>query len=146
MPCNCTKTHWNSSNQNTFFYVFLLFYANLTILICLYLKFRFYIISATSCCFQIWRLDKLVTKGLFFVIFRVYLSLLNSSSSIISFFCSLLIKLLLLPFCNICYGTFLRQPALFWVSIDNFKHFLYAVLLSPSLNGLDKCTWLSPFE
>ena len=34
----------------------------------------------------------------------------------------------------------------FRVSIDNFKHALYAFLLPLSLNGLDKSTWLNPFE
>ena len=52
----------------------------------------------------------------------------------------------LLPFCNICYDTFRGQGAFFCVSIDNFKHVLYAVLLLPSPNRQDKCTWLGTFE
>ena len=51
-----------------------------------------------------------------FIIFRVYLSLLSNSGNNISFLCSLLIKILLLPFCNICYGTFFGWPA-FYVSL-----------------------------
>ena len=38
----------------------------------------------------------------------------------------------------------------FFVSLDNllitFIHVLFAVRLLPSRNGLDKRTWLSPFE
>ena len=48
-----------------------------------------------------------------FIIFRFYLSLLNSSGINISFFLSLLIKLLLLFSCNICYDTFLGSPSFF---------------------------------
>ena len=42
-----------------------------------------------------------------FIIFRVYLSLLSNSGNNISFLCSLLTKILLLLFWNICNGTFL---------------------------------------
>ena len=84
--------------------------------------------------FQIYRLD----KRLIDVVFLLYLSFIwvwwTALASILAFFCSFLIKLLLLSFCNICYDTFLGWPA-FFVSIQNFKHVLYAVLLLPSLIG-----------
>ena len=65
---------------------------------------------------------------------------------VIYLFCSFLINLLVVPFCNICYDTLLGLRVSFIVSIDNFEHVLYTVLLLPSLTGPDKCTWLGPFE
>ena len=82
----------------------------------------------------IYRLNKLgINKVVFLFTFRVYLSLLNCSGINISFFYSLFINSLLLPFCNICY---LPWPVcVFCAFTDNFKYVLYAFLLLPSLTG-----------
>ena len=120
-----------------FLYVFLLFHGNSN-------YFRF--CSGTSCCFQLYRLDKFVIKVVFLLYLMFFLILLNCSSINVRFFCSLLIKLLLLPFCNICYAPSLASLRLFYVSIEYFKHVLYTVLLLPSLTGQDEYTWLGPFE
>ena len=73
MPCNCTETNFGTFLTRIFFYVFLLFYAYLTILFCWELKFRFCFISETSYCFQIWRLDKLVIKVFFFLLYLEFI-------------------------------------------------------------------------
>ena len=107
-PCTNTETHWNSSNLAIFWSIpFILWESNylwesnwkLTL---------FPDIWAWYKCYQTW----------IFIIFKVGLSLLKCPGINISFFCSLLIKLLLLPFCNICYGTFFNYPA-FFVSLLN---------------------------
>ena len=56
-PCNSIDNHWNS---RIFFDVFLLFYGNLTISI---------IFSEIPCCFQIYRLDKVLIKAVLLLYF-----------------------------------------------------------------------------
>ena len=70
-----------------------------------------------------------------FIIFRIYLSLSNSTISNVSFFCSLLLKLLLFRFCKICCGTFFGQPGRFLSLLIILNMFFHAVLLLPFLNG-----------
>ena len=129
------------------FVVFLLFYGNLTILLHWYLNFPgVFFIFGTSCCSQIYRFEKLVIK----VVFLLYLGFIwvcwTALATILAFFAPYLL--------NFCYhrsAIFARAPSLaslrfLCVSIDNFKHVLCVVLLLPSLNGQEKCTWLGPFE
>ena len=105
MPCNNSETHWNSSNLNFFWYIpVILCESNYFIMLIFKILFLFYFwnlmlfpdINAWETCNQ----------SCVFIMFRIYLNLLNNSGNNISFLCPLLIKILLLPFCNICYGTF----------------------------------------
>ena len=125
-----------------FLYVYLLFYGNLSILFCWYLKFPFLFFVLTSC-FQLYTCDKNVIKVAFSLRFIwVYWTAL---ASILAFS-----VLYLLNFCSCRSAIFSTAPSLaslfFCVFIDKFRHVLYTVLLLQSLSGQDKCTWLGPFE
>ena len=78
-----------------FFDVFLLFYANLTLSLCWYLKFLFLFYFWNLMLFPDIKTWKTYNQSCVFIIFRVYLCLLNSSANNISCFVSYLL--------NFCY-------------------------------------------
>ena len=112
-PCNSTDTHWNSSNQDIFWFTPIILWEsnNFTMLIFKIHVFIFYFIS---CCFQIYRLNILVISK---VVFLLYLGFIwvcwTALASILVFCVPYLLNFLLLPFCNICYGSFLGWPTFF---------------------------------
>ena len=72
--------------------------------------------------------------------------ILNCSGINISLFYSLFIKLFATALLQYLVRHLPWLACIFCVSIDNFKHVLFAVLLLSSLTGQDKCPWLGQFE
>ena len=120
-----------------FFDVFLLFRVNLSIQL---------FFPRTSCCFQIYRLGERVVN----VVFLLYLWFIWVCWTALASTLALIVAYLL-NFCYCCCATFPSSSSLvslhfFCVSVEYFKHVLYAVLLLPSLAGQNKWIWLGPFE
>ena len=125
MFCNSTETHWNSFNWNIFWCI--------PVILC---ESNYFIMLISEMLFFLFlglvvprykSMINLKSKLCLYYI-QVCLSLWSNSGNNISFLCSLLIKILLFPFCSICYGTFFGWPV-FFVSLliiwNNFSTLFY---------------------
>ena len=122
-PFKTTETHWNSSYQNIF--------KCIPIILGRFNYFNYFFLESNAVSRYVGLIDFLSKLCLYYIqdLFEFVELPLHQQQ----LFCSLLIELLLLPFCNIWCDTFFDQPA--FALFYRYYHCLE-----------DKLIWPGPFE